>query len=91
MSSDSLSFEQAIRLFKQWGFRVEPGPQPGEVTLIAEGPDYRTYAVYEAHLLPQIASVALRVRQQNALRRISSIGIAEHLSNLTSLNGGILI
>jgi hypothetical protein len=59
------SFEDAVKLFKQWGFQVEPGPQPEQVTLILEGPDYRTYSVYEAHMLPQVAAVALRVRWQN--------------------------
>lgn len=48
-----------------WGFQVEPGPRPEEVTLILEGPGYRTYIVYEARMLPQIAAVALRVRWQN--------------------------
>ncbi len=60
-----LSFEDAVKLFKQWGFVVEPGPRPEEVTLILEGPDYRTYSVYEAHMLPQIAAVAMQVRWQN--------------------------
>ena len=59
------SFEDAVKLFKQWGFQVEPGPRPEQVTLILDGPDYRTYSVYEARMLPQIASVALRVRWQN--------------------------
>jgi hypothetical protein len=45
-----LSFEDAVRLFKQWGFQVEPGPRPEEVTLILEGPGHRTYAVYEPQL-----------------------------------------
>ena len=61
----ALSFEDAVRLFKLWGFQVEPGPRPEEVTLILEGPGYRTYIVYEARMLPQIAAVALRVRWQN--------------------------
>lgn len=30
MLSDALSFEEAVRLFKQWRFWVEPGPQPHE-------------------------------------------------------------
>jgi hypothetical protein len=30
-----------------------------------EGNDHRTYAVYEADMLPDIAAVALRVRWQN--------------------------
>jgi hypothetical protein len=62
---ESLSFEDAVKLFKQWGFQVEPGPRPEEVTLILEGPDYRTYTVYEACMLPQIAAVALRIRWKN--------------------------
>jgi hypothetical protein len=60
-----LSFESAVRLFKQWGFQIEPGPRPEEVTLILEGPGHRTYAVYEADMLPQIAAVAQRIRWQN--------------------------
>lgn len=59
---DSLSFEDAVRLFKEWGFVVEPGPMPEEVTLIIDAPDHRTYCVYEAQMLPQIAAAALRVR-----------------------------
>jgi hypothetical protein len=62
-----LSFEGAVRLFKQWGFQVEPGPRPEEVTLILEGPGHRTYAVYEASMLPQIAAVAQRIRWQSGV------------------------
>jgi len=61
----SLSFEEAVRLFKSWGFQVEPGPRPEEVSLIIEAPDHRTYCVYPASQLPQLAAVALRVRMQN--------------------------
>ena len=61
----SLSFEDAIRLFKSWGFQVEPGPRPEEVTLILTGPDYRTVSVYDARVLPAIAAAALRVRWRN--------------------------
>jgi hypothetical protein len=60
-----LSFEGAVRLFKQWGFQVEPGPRPEEVTLILEGPGCWTYVVYEASMLPQIAAVAQRIHWQN--------------------------
>jgi hypothetical protein len=60
-----LSFEGAVRLFKQWGFQVEPGPHPEEVPLILEGLGHRTYAVYEASMLLQIAAVALDIRWQN--------------------------
>jgi hypothetical protein len=59
------SFENAVKLFKLWGFQVEPGPQPEEVTLILEGSDHRTYTVYKASMLPQIAAIALRIRWQN--------------------------
>jgi hypothetical protein len=61
----SLSFEDAIRLFKEWGFIVEPGPRPEEVTLILEGPGYRTYSVADAQDLPELAAAALRIRWQN--------------------------
>jgi hypothetical protein len=61
----TVSFEEAVRLFKEWGFQVEPGPRPGEVTLIIEAPDYRCCTVYDAGMLPQIATVALEVRWQN--------------------------
>ncbi len=63
----SLTFEDAIRLFKQWGFQVEPGPRPEEVTLILEGSDYRNCSVHDARDLPAMAAVALRVRWQNGL------------------------
>ena len=61
----SLPFEDAIKLFKAWGFRVEPGPRPDEVTVIIDAPDHRTYAVYPANLFAQVAAVILRVRWQN--------------------------
>jgi hypothetical protein len=60
-----VSFEEAVRLFKEWGFQVEPGPRPGEVTLIIDAPDYRCCTVYDARMVPQIATVALEVRWQN--------------------------
>ncbi len=62
---DSLSFEEAVRLFKSWGFQVEPGPRPEEVTLILDAPDHRTYCAQPASLLPQMAAVAMRVRFMN--------------------------
>ena len=65
MKKPGLDTSDAVKLFKRWGFQVEPGPRPEEVTLILEGPDYRTYSVYEAHMLPQMAAVALKVRWQN--------------------------
>jgi hypothetical protein len=61
----SLSFEDAVRLFKSWGFQVEPGPRPEEVTLILDAPDHRTYGVHPASILPQLAAAALRVRFLN--------------------------
>jgi hypothetical protein len=58
-----LSFERAVQLFQEWGFRVEEGPGHEEVTLILEGPAHRSYYVYEVARLPQIAAVALCVRR----------------------------
>jgi hypothetical protein len=57
-----LSFERAVQLFQEWGFRVEEGPGHEEVTLILEGPTHRSYYVYEDAQLPQIAVAVLRVR-----------------------------
>jgi hypothetical protein len=64
LPANPMSFEEAVRLFEAWGFRVEPGPQPDEVTLIIDAPDSRTYCVHPAHMLPEIAAVALAVRQR---------------------------
>ena len=61
----SLPFEDAIKLFMAWGFQVEPGPRPDEVTLIIDAPDYRAYAVHPANLFAQVAAVTLRVRWRN--------------------------
>ncbi len=70
----SLSFEEAVGLFKDWGFLVEPGPRPEEVTLIVEAPDHRTFGVYPAALLPHLAAVSLRIRWQNgAMYEASSL------------------
>ena len=59
---ETLSFEKAIRLFKGWGFMVEPGPGTEEVTLVLEKPAHRSYYVYKAAQLPQLAAAALGVR-----------------------------
>ena len=59
-----MSFEEAVRLFEAWGFRVEPGPQPDEVTLIIDAPDHRNYSVYPVDQLSAVAAVALGVRQR---------------------------
>ncbi|MDY0018475.1 MAG: hypothetical protein RBT47_00585 [Anaerolineae bacterium] len=63
--AEFLSYAEAVHLFEQWGFRVEDGPRPHEVTLILEGVDFRTYIVYDVGLLPQIAAVVLRTRWRN--------------------------
>jgi hypothetical protein len=63
--SKQLSFEDAIKLFKGWGFQVEPGPHPNEVTLILEEDGHRTYAVHPAKMLPEIAKTALYIRWRN--------------------------
>jgi hypothetical protein len=59
---ETLSFEEAVRLFKEWGFLVEPGPRPEEVTLVIEGAAHRSYHVFEAAELPRLAAVILRTR-----------------------------
>jgi hypothetical protein len=59
---ETLSFEKAIRLFKGWGFLVEPGPGTEEITLVLERLAHRSYYVYRRAQLPQIATAALRVR-----------------------------
>ena len=59
---EKLSFEKAVQLFKGWGFQVEQGPRYGEVTLILEGPDHRSYHVFETEKLPEMAKSILRIR-----------------------------
>ena len=91
-----LSFETAVRLFKSWGFVVEPGPRPGEVSLILEQADHRTYAVYEADMLPDIAAVTLRIRWQNGamIDTITDADQPEHesvFSTLTFQEGGVVL
>ncbi len=63
-----LPFEEAIKLFMAWGFQMEPGPRPDEVTLIFDAPDYRAYAVHPANLFAQVAAVTLRVRWRDGDR-----------------------
>ena len=68
-----LSFERAVQLFEEWGFRVEEGPGHEEVTLILEGSSHRSYYVYEITRLPQIAAAALRVRRNIAVKKGATI------------------
>ena len=65
-----MSFEEAVNLFKDWGFRVEPGPEPEEVTLWYDAPGHQTCCVYPAHLLPEIATVIQQVRARKQHRTI---------------------
>jgi len=59
---EKLPFEKAVQLFKGWGFLVEQGPRHGEVTLMLEGPDHRSYYVCEPEMLTEMARSVLRVR-----------------------------
>ncbi len=61
----SLSFENAVTVFKARGFRVEPGPTPEEVTLILDAQDHRTYCVYPARVLTELAIIALPFKFMN--------------------------
>jgi hypothetical protein len=67
---EMLSFEKAVELFKGWGFLVEQGPRHGEVTLILEGPDHRSYYVCEPEKLPEMAASVVRVRWRNGAMMI---------------------
>jgi hypothetical protein len=95
----SLSFEDAVRLFKSWGFQVEPGPRPEEVTLILDAPDHRTYCVQPASMLAQIAAVALRVRFLNGamyeasykLRQVGQRGVGSTIAPLPTRNASLVL
>jgi len=65
LNFEKLSFEKAVQLFQGWGFQVEQGPGPEEVTLILNGPAHRSCHVYNAEQLPQMAEAVLRVRWRN--------------------------
>jgi hypothetical protein len=62
---EKLSFEEAVQLFKEWGFLVQPGPRTEEVTLILEGPTHRSYYVCEPEQLAEMAVAILRQRLSN--------------------------
>jgi hypothetical protein len=59
---EKLSFEKAVQLFKEWGFLVQEGPRPAEVTLILDGPAHRSWYVCQPDQLVEMASVILQVR-----------------------------
>ncbi len=69
MESDfaKLPCEEAIQLFKGWGFLVEQGPGPEEVTLILQGPDHQSYYVCELGKLSEMAEAVLRVRRHTGV------------------------
>ena len=82
-----LSFERAVQLFQEWGFRVEEGPGHEEVTLILEGPVNRSYYVYEVARLPQIAAVALSVRRNTcAIKASMSAGAILNRTKMGHVN-----
>jgi hypothetical protein len=61
-----LTYQEAVSLFEQWGFRVESGPRADEVTLILETPDSRTYTVHPRYMLSSMADAILAVRWRNS-------------------------
>src|SRR5512143_3976475 len=65
-----MSFEEAVNLFKEWGFRVEPGPELEEVTLWIDALDHHTCCVYPARLLPEIATVIQQVRARKQRHKL---------------------
>ena len=85
-----MSFERAVQLFQEWGFRVEEGPGHEEVTLILEGPGHRSYYVYEVARLPQIAAAALRVRSNTGTKKASALDAQQKLSCDTAERRGIV-
>ena len=64
-----LSYQEAVHLFRRWGFQVEPGPGGNEVTLIVETQDSRTCTVHPVDRLPRIAALSLAARWRN--RKVS--------------------
>jgi hypothetical protein len=62
---EKMPFEKAVQLFEEWGFLMEPGPRPGEVTIMLEGPPRHSYCVCESEKLPEMAAAILRVRWRN--------------------------
>ncbi|MBN2005913.1 MAG: hypothetical protein JXA21_21325 [Anaerolineae bacterium] len=61
----NLTYSEAVLLFKQWGFRIQPGPRAGEVTLLLKTAESCTYSVQEPYMLPKMAEIALAVRWLN--------------------------
>ena len=71
-----ISFEDAVRLLRGWGFLVQAGPGPGEVTLIMQGPDFQTSTVHKAEMLPEITAVLLQIHVvSETLETTSSIAM----------------
>ena len=62
------SYEQAVSLFKSCGFLVEPGPEPGEVSLTIPAPYQRKSSVYPADMLPEIAAAFHEIRSRTLAR-----------------------
>jgi hypothetical protein len=59
---EKLSFDKAVRLFKEWGFLVQQGPRAAEITLILEGVDHRSYYVCQPEELAEMAETTLEQR-----------------------------
>jgi hypothetical protein len=73
---EELSFEEEMRLFKEWGFLLERGPRTDEVTIILEGPTHRSYYVCEPEQLAKMASAILlqRLRISAAMTLMRDLG-----------------
>ena len=59
---EKLSFQEAVQLFKGWGFLLQQGFRTEEVTLLLEGPTHRSYCVCQPDQLVEMAATVLRHR-----------------------------
>jgi hypothetical protein len=72
---EKLSFEKAVQLFKGWGFQVERGPRLGDITLILEGPNHRSYCVCQPEQLADMAMTVLGQRLRTGAMMASVLDV----------------